>query len=219
MNNWFIKALFPILVITAFAHAEYTTLDVAVAVVKPAEYIQYHNRVIVFDPLHQGYERIKPNAFYTGIDAFWVPALNKSHHSMVLDTELRAGYNFFYNGRDHLTPFIGLGFVRDFVKHDRHTYHRSGVAYGALGFLYDHEFNSVLNLGFNGKLLVGGPIKGRHSYWGAPVAGLDFALPITFRFGHNRHWDYRVEPYALYLYGSHHSQDYWGFRNSLAYRF
>lgn len=186
---------------------------------KEPQYIEYHNRVIVFAPSHQGYERIKPDAFYAGIEAYWAPAVNKGHENSVLDAELRMGYNCFFNGREHFTPFTGVGYVQNFFKEHRHTYHRPGVAYGTIGFLYDHEFNTIFNLGLNAKVLMGGPVSKKRFEWGDFVAGVDVSLPITFRFGYRRHWDYRIEPFNLYLHGSKISQNYFGFRNSIGYRF
>lgn len=202
---------------------------------QPAEtmpnFYEYHNRMAVFDPFHQVYERIQTDAFYVGVEGWWLPTVNHSSEHMrdfIAEAELRMGYNYFYNGRDHVTPFVGVGFFKDFRKEhtdfwgfeDRHHHHRikSGIVYGTFGFLYDHEFNSIFTLGVNLKGIIGGPVNGKH-FWGSPVGGFDIAVPITFRFGPKRHWDIRIEPFNIYLRGSHITRDYFGFRSTVGYRF
>ena len=171
--------------------------------------------MIVFSPFHWGYERIKPDAFYVGVEGYLAPIFT-NEGAVLLDTQLRMGYNFFFNGRDHLTPIAGVGFVRDvFEKH----HDQPGVVYGTVGLLYNHEVNTIFNLGLDVEFLMGGTVGKNRFEWGSPVVGIDVSFPITLRFGHRRHWDYRIEPFNLYLHGPHNSEDYWGFRNSLAYRF
>ncbi len=222
MKYSYLKALLPIFAITIIGHADQYTSEEQKSIQQKIEphFIQYHNRVILFAPAHQGYERIKPNAFYVGVEGYLVGILNKKEdNSLLLDAELRMGYNFFFNGREHITPVVGIGYLEEFFKHHHHTYHKPGIVYGAVGFLYDHEFNTIFNLGFTAKFLIGGPVSEKRFDWGSPVTGADISLPITFRFGHKRHWDYRIEPFNIYLHGSNASQDYWGFRSTLGYRF
>ena len=219
MKNHYLKALLPILSMTTLGYADQAGGNQPVNQKKEPHFIQYHNRAILFAPFHQGYERIKPDAFYVGVEAFLVPVANKDHDNSLLDAELRMGYNFFFNGRDHVTPFAGVGFVEDFFREHHRTHHRPGIVYGTMGFLYDHEFNTIFNLGLNAKVLLGGPVSHKEFDWGSPVVGADVAIPITFRFGRNRHWDYRIEPFNMYLHGSNESQNYFGFRSSLGYRF
>jgi hypothetical protein len=194
---------------TLLSHADQTT---------PEPFIQYHNRMAVFNPSHLTYERIKPNALYAGVEGWIVPVFRKDNLSL-LDTEFRMGYNFFYNGRDHLTPFAGVGFMLALSDHHHHNRRSPDIAYGTLGFLYTHEFNTIFNLGLNLKGLIGGPSSNKHFDWGSPITGLDVALPITFRFGHKRHWDYRIEPFNTYIHAPNASENYFGFRGTVAYRF
>lgn len=200
------------------------------------KFYEYHNRIVVFAPLHQAYERIKTDAIYAGVEAWLVPVFTSghgSHESSLIEAELRMGYNYFYNQRDHVTPFVGVGVVKDFHKEKetfvirqngqtvRHTrkFEKPAVVYGAFGILYDHEFNSVFNLGLHFKGMIGGGKKDKHDNWGNPVGGIDVSLPITFRFGYKRHWDFRLEPFYLYLHGSHVSRNYFGGRSTVGYRF
>ncbi len=186
-------------------------------VTKLTPFYEYHNRIIVFSPLHQGYERIKPDALYWGLEGWFVRSYNKDNN-WLLDGEFRMGYNFLYNKVDHVTPFAGIGYIQDFTRHHHH-HHKPGIVYGTMGFLYDHEFNSVFTLGVNLKGLLGGPDSKKHFNWGSPVGGVDMALPITFRFGRHRHWDLRLEPFTTYLHGSHACAYYMGSRCTIGHRF
>jgi hypothetical protein len=188
-------------------------------------YYEYHNRIAVFCPEHQTYERIKTNAFYTGVEIWGTNTWTTDRgtkYAILGEAELRFGWNYFYNGRDHITPFVGAGVIKDF-KHERIQGHshatKPPVAYGVFGLLYDHEFNSIFNLGFNLRGLVGGQASKTRYDWGSPVGGIDIALPITFRFGYHRHWDIRIELFDIYLRGTHISRNYVGCRSTVGYRF
>ena len=184
---------------------------------KPTQFIQYNNRAVIFTPFHQSYERIKTDAFYAGVEAFLVA--NKKNHTL-LNGELRMGYGFFFNRRDHLIPFAGAGYLQDFFTRHHHLRHNPGIAYGALGFQYTHEFNSVFNLGINAKIFAGSPMSQKHLDWGSSVVGgSELSIPITFRFGRSRHWDFRLEPFNWYLHGTKASRDYRGCIVTLGYRF
>ena len=207
-------------------------------------FIEYNNRQVVFPPWHQAYEHIKPEDFYIGVKAWLTGAFRWAHgahlgvrhwFATIGEIELRGGYNFFYNGRDHFTPFIGGGVFKDYTTysfttwkwdgrghlnfHESHHYRLPVLGYGTMGFLYDHEFNSVFTLGANLKGIIGGGISSQRMRWGSVVVGFDVALPITFRFGHNRHWDIRLEPFDIYLHGSENARNYLGGRSTLGYRF
>jgi hypothetical protein len=216
-----------------FIHADEAFQD------QTPHFYEYHNRMAVFGPTHQVYERTKPDDFYVGVEAWRVLAITNGHYhydflpfGAIAEAELRMGYNFFYNGRDHVTPFAGVGVFKDWTKEEhshyttrsgpfiKHHYKKSelpAVVYGTFGLLYDHEFNSIFTLGFNAKGIIGGPVKNKH--WKAPVFGIDFAIPITFRFGPKRHWDLRIEPFDIYMHGSQIARNYVGFRSTLGYRF
>lgn len=211
---------------------------------KPKQpFIEYNNRISVFYPNHQTYERTKPNAFYVGVEAWEIAAISINSTNdetplfhLLFEAELRFGYNFFYNRKDHITPIIGGGFIKDFtnfhsetlswdsqnpnyVWRNIHSYSLPALGYGTLGFLYNHEFNTIFNLGFNCKGMIGAGGSNSHFNWGSPIIGVDMALPITFRFGYKRHWDFRIEPFYQYLHGSKNSMSYVGFRGTLGYRF
>lgn len=233
MKNGYLKFLVPVmLMMPLLVNADGVVFEVAqsdsnVSVKTESKsnetplFYEYHNRMAVFGPFHQTYERIKTDAFYVGVES-WL--LNIINSDALAETEIRFGYNFFYNGRDHVTPFVGAGVITDFREHHvRHGFYhykrKPPVVYGVFGMLYDHEFNRLFNLGFNVKGLIGGPVKKKTFDWGSPVVGIDVAIPITFRFGYKRHWDFRIEPFYIYLHGSHISQNYFGGRSTIGYRF
>jgi hypothetical protein len=181
-------------------------------------FIEYHNRIAVFDSYHLTYERTKTNSLYAGVEGWLLPVARS--HQAIVEGEFRMGYNFFWNGRDHFTPIAGIGYFQQL--HKRHFCfhkHKPGIVYATFGFLYDHEFTKTFNLGLNVKGLLGGPVSDKHFNWGSPVVGIDVSLPITFRFGYKRRWDVRLEPFDLYLHGSNHSENYFGGRSTIGFRF
>ncbi len=232
MEKGYMKFLVPtMLAMTLMANAddgEIAQSDCQVPVkVEPCEpsYYEYHNRISVFGPLHQTYERIKTDDLYVGVETWLLHTLSTDHgvdDSLIGEAEVRFGYNYFYNGRDHITPFVGVGVIKDYGKEHWSEHNRAikpAVVYGVFGLLYDHEFNTIFNLGLNFKGLIGGPVSSKHHDWGSPVGGIDVAIPVTFRFGHHRHWDIRLEPFDIYLRGSHISRNYFGGRSTIGYRF
>ncbi len=204
-------AFFPFFIADALLHA--APSETTQKTTTP--FIEYHNRMAVFSFNHFVYERIKTDAFYTGVEGWAVPTLN---YNFIVEGEYRAGYNFFWNGRDHLTPIGGVGFFKDFAN-SYYNKAKPGIVYGTFGFLYDHEFTSVFNLGLNVKGIIGGPVAEKWYGWGSPVVGIDTSLPITFRFGHKRQWDARLEPFDIYLHGSNNSMNVVGLRSTIGYRF
>ncbi|MBS0615502.1 MAG: hypothetical protein JSR58_03000 [Verrucomicrobia bacterium] len=201
--------------------------------VQTTPFIEYNNRMFCFSTNQIGYERIKPHSIYAGID-IWYLSMLTSHNfdHLVGEIEFRMGYNFFYNGRDHFTPVGGIGYFQDAgILHSgksngifkfRHfeESHIPGIFYGMGGFLYDHEFNTIFNMGLNLKAMLGGQTGSKkHHSWGSTVYGVDVGVPFTFRFGHRRHWDIRIEPFNVYMHGSQFHRNYFGFRGTVGYRF
>lgn len=217
MKNTCVTAVLTALSLSALAYADQPTTPASQK--SEPQFIEYNNRMVVFNFTHQCYERTQPNALYAGVEGYCLFSVNNGHHGMFLNSQLRFGHNYFWNGRDHLTPLVGIGYAQSFWRHHHHTKHKPGVIYGLIGFNYDHEFNTVVNLGFTGKFLIGGPVSDKHQEWGSYVLGMDVSLPLTFRFGGKRQWDYRFEPFNILLSGPMLTQDYFGFRNTLGYRF
>jgi len=177
---------------------------------------QYDNRFgFSYDRLV--YERTKPKAMYFGVDAWvgmvWNHARHHNHWDAIAEGEIRLGYNLFYNGRDHVTPLVGVGYLYDNVG----RFHHARFAYATAGFLYSHEFNTVFGWGLNLKGLAGqqvGKSEPKKFAW-----GVDVAVPIIFRFSHYRHWDVTLEPYFIYMSFTHRHQGVVGGRGTIGYRF
>jgi hypothetical protein len=176
---------------------------------------QYKNRFgFNFDRLV--YERTDANCMYFGLDV-WASAIfshNRNRHLGALaEAEVRGGYNFFYNGRDHLAPIAGVGYMYNNVG----RFHHAKFAYATAGLLYSHEFNSVFGWGLNLKGLAGQQLanaEAKKFAW-----GIDLSMPIIFRFAHYRHWDVTLEPFYLYMESHHKHQGVLGGRGTIGYRF
>ncbi|NNM43762.1 MAG: hypothetical protein HKM07_05415 [Chlamydiae bacterium] len=189
-------------------------------------FAEYDNRIL-FGIVQFGYERIKPNDVYVGVQGWFLPIIENNNPG-ISEFEVRTGYNFFFNQRDHLTPIAGVGVFKDFHKKhfhssclwEKHSYTKSAVVYGTVGFLYEHEFNNLFALGLNVKGMLGGSTSNEwYKKWRSTVGGIDVSVPITFRFAKGRRWYACIEPFNIYLHGSNISRDYFGFRNTFGYRF
>lgn len=140
----------------------------------------FHNRISVLDPFHLIYERLKKDSIYVGIDSWACYAFSSdnttintfvSNNKPIGELELRLGYNFLFNQKDHFVPIIGLGIFKDWnhetyqiwkIKYESENLDE--IIYGTFGFLYNHDFNRLFNLGFNIKGIIGGPISDKQ--WG-----------------------------------------------------
>jgi len=145
----------------------------------PGRY-HYNNRMTVFNIYHQSYERIQPEALYVGVD-LWITTTfihtnscyRKKHNELISIIgmgEFSMGYNFRFLERNHFTLFLGVGVFGDsskyyysschsktrFKESRRHSFSLPALVYGTSGFKFDHEFNSIFNLGVNFKALMGG---------------------------------------------------------------
>jgi len=222
MKHHRLALLLSILTLSALGYAAQpsSTNDKPADQAKKTPFIEYDNRIL-FLPNHLGYERIKPNAVYAGIESYLLPTFGEEnkYKCTLLDVEFRLGYNFFFRGKDHLTPIAGIGYTQNIWNHHDRKTKKPGILYGLAGFLYLHEFSSKFNLGLNGKFLIGGSLNNRRPNWGSPVMGMDIAIPIIFRLGNCRNWDLCIEPFTMYLHGSHAQEWFGGGRSSLAYRF
>ena len=179
---------------------------------------QYDNRFgFSFDRLV--YERTKTDSMYFGLDGWAALCFSHSRHHnrvwrSVIEGEARLGYNLFFNGRDHLTPVVGGGYMSNSVGNFRRN---ARFAYATAGFLYSHEFNTVFGWGVNLKGLAGQQVS--QHYEKKFAWGVDLCIPLVFRFGHYRHWDATLEPFYLYMESNHRDQGIFGGRGTVAYRF
>ncbi|MGR3912056.1 MAG: hypothetical protein QRY71_01930 [Candidatus Rhabdochlamydia sp.] len=193
---------------------------------------QYEHKVGVGDGRIL-YERTKNEDVYFSTDVFatrFIARINHPHGLHVhvhrypsktsfLDAEVKLGYNFLRDGKDHFTPFGGVGFMNANMGVFKHA----KFAYASTGFKYLHELNSVFGWGFNLKGFVGQQIakkKDSKKLEAKKVGfGADMGIPLCFRFAKNRHWDITVEPYYLYLESNHEHASSVGSKLTLAHRF
>jgi hypothetical protein len=204
----------------------------------------YPNRMVVFNLYYLSYEHIEPDSVYVGL-SYWksYPLIAHTPHrhlpiGKISNGEFDLGYHFYYLSKDHFTPLVGIGVFNDstktrivYTERTSHTnglpktttvvshknVHLSPIAYGTVGFLYEHEFNNRVSLGFNLRGMVGRPTK--HKHWGSRVIGYHLDVPLTLRLGKTRHWDLRLDPFYINLEGQRFTQEYFGFNNSIGYRF
>ena len=180
--------------------------------------IQYNNRISIV-PTHPCYERIKPNALYVGIEGYVLDFVHPKKVHCFLDAEFRMGYNFLFSGKEHLTPFLGIGYFEEFNVCHWEIENIRGIIYGTMGVLYEHEFNRTFSLGLNSKLILGGSVFNELEHKGSFVVGVDTAIPLTFRMGKKKNWDFRLEPFNLYLHQSKCDQVLYGLRSTVGYSF
>jgi hypothetical protein len=226
MKNRYLTLVAVLLALITLGHADEAILEKVFKKEKTGTLpppLQYHNRAMLFTPAHIGYERIKLNDTYWGIEAFESPVFNKHKKKSFANAELRVGHNFIYSGANFFTPFLmvgcaGANSTRHFFDID-YRFKEWGVVYGGAGFLYTRQFDPIFNLGLNAKLLLGGSVHQKHKKLGSPTIGTDIAIPFTFRFGRHQRWDFRLEPFFFGLYGQKGSVGYLGWRNSLGLRF
>ena len=119
-------------------------------------FIEYHNRIAVFNSYHLAYERTKTNSLYAGVEGWLLPVARS--HQAIVEGEFRMGYNFFWNGRDHFTPIAGIGYFQQLRKrHFCFHKHTPGIVYATFGFsLRPPSSPRRFNLGLNVKGLLGG---------------------------------------------------------------
>jgi hypothetical protein len=190
-----------------------------------------------FAGLNLGYEHIKPENLYAGIDflyAFSADDLKASyhHHSVSWDKadkgfghlELRVGYAFAPHNWIAI-PFLGMGTYNVYnIDHHDHQGFKQAIPYVAAGVRSEYVFRDRFHLGINAKLLrsiganqefryKGGKATTHDNMWGAEIG-----VPFVWNIDCQKRWDIQVEPYFLTLDFSQ-VQNIYGARVLAAYRF
>jgi hypothetical protein len=193
--------------------------------------------MVVFNTGHIGYEFMPNNDLYIGVDTLVTEMYNTTtkRSAVPASLEVRFGRSYFLDGQHHIRPILGGGIARDLKVVDFLDYSNEfhqwvkldelkhpTLAYGFLGVMLEHEFNSRLALGLNVKALIGGVVgkcdRQQREYFNVKsiyYAG-DISLPFTIRMGSARNWDLRLEPFALVM---NDGNRYIGHRSAIAYRF
>lgn len=184
---------------------------------QPAEEVvipAYEHR-INFDLLRLGYEHIKPDAFYVGVECWYLFGFNSHGFRPVLgEAEARLGYNFSLNPSNTITPYIAGGYFRSFGSGKKQE-----IVYPSLGFRYEHIFGTTFNLGLNLEGMLGSSLDNKQTSWGDPIWGVDAGLPFTWRFTKKRNWDVRLEPFFTGWFGKNTEGLFGGLRGAIGYRF
>jgi hypothetical protein len=99
---------------------------------------------------------------------------------------------------------------------ESHTYKYPYIFHGLVGFMAEYDLMKSVTVGLNVKGLMG-------KVWGSAQKdlrdlsyGLHATIPVTFHFGKDMNWDFRMEPLAILL------KDYSNFiggKAGLGYRF
>ena len=185
--------------------------------------------------LRLGYEYLKPDAFYFGIDLMLAGGSHGFHESFkghhipqgngrtgFGNFELRFGYtcstiNWL------VTPYLCLGSYA-FGSGSRHHHFDGGMSYLGSGLHSRYEVSQIFNLGVNAKIFastytderfrfLGIKQTNHHGLWGGEVS-----LPLIWRIGSHRRWDIQLEPYFLKLDFSE-VQNVYGSRFLFGYHF
>lgn len=231
MKNLFLKALVPFMSLTTFLVAAEGS-----EAFKPA-CPQYDHRMTVFHPAHIGYEYLPNDDLYLGVEVVGTEVYNVKTKGSAIPAflEVRGGRSYFYNGQDHIRPFIGGMLGKDLKTRKVTQYAREFgqfvdlceiecplLAFGFVGCTVEREFNSRLSLGLTAKAMIGGPVQKSSKYqeytYGLRdiLYGADLSMPFTIRLGEARNWDIRLEPFAVVMNGN---VRYLGHRSAIAYRF
>lgn len=172
----------------------------------------YDNRLALF-PNFFSYDNIKKESLYYALEGFY-----NLIGSQCAQTELRIGYNMVVGDNDYFCPYLCGGWLKSF-KNDvikNNFLNRANIFFGGLGLCYDHEILSIFHVGFRSELLIGSSIKkSTHCF----TYGFEGRLPITFYFGHKGKYDFRLEPFAIFLSTNNGSSDLWGLIANFGYKF
>jgi hypothetical protein len=120
-----------------------------------AAILQSHEHKINFGLLNIGYERVKSDSLYTGVDMKVASILqtkesNKNNLDIFMNGEIRLGYNYQMALNDHVTGYGGVGFsLFSFEKQEGKL---KNWNYGTLGVKYLHQFGETFEMGVHMKL-------------------------------------------------------------------
>ncbi|HEY5235290.1 MAG TPA: hypothetical protein VIJ14_03855 [Rhabdochlamydiaceae bacterium] len=171
---------------------------------------------INFNLLRLGYEHIKLDAYYVGVECWYVLGFNSQDDLKPIlgEAEARIGYNFSLNASNVFTPIVGCGYFKSFQSDKRQD-----IVFSSMGFRYEYVIGPIFSLGLNLEGMLGYSQDNRHPSWGNPIWGVDAGLPFTWRFAKTRRWDFRFEPFFTKWYGQNTEVFFVGARSALGYRF
>jgi hypothetical protein len=185
--------------------------------------------------LRLGYEYLKPEAFYFGIDVLSAGANHGFHESFkgrqIPQSNDLTGFGFFELRFGYtlaptkwlLTPFLCLGGY-GFRSGSHHHHFDDGFSYFGGGIHSRYEISQIFNAGLNFKIFgsfdtdekfrfLGIKKSNHHGQWGGEIG-----LPLIWYVGSHKRWDIQLEPYFLKLDFSE-VQNIYGLRLLFGYHF
>lgn len=172
----------------------------------------YENRVALF-PNFLTYEKIANASLYYSFEGFY-----NIIGSRCAQIETRIGYNMNFKNNDYFCPYVAGGWLKSFHSTcaKNNTLDQLSLFFGGLGLCYDHEILSIFHIGFRSEILLGSSVKAKKDHL---TYGFEGRVPLTFYFGHKGKYDFRLEPFAIFLSNNNTSCDLWGLILSLGYKF
>lgn len=182
-----------------------------------------------------GYEYLKPDAFYFGIDILVAGANHGFHESFkgggfpqsdgrtgFGNLELRFGYTI-STPRWLTTPFLCIG-ENSFGSGSDHHHFDESISYLGGGVRSRYELSKSFNLGVNFKIFSSMYREEKWRFlrlkrvthnglWGGEIG-----IPLIWRVGSKKRWDIQLEPYFLKLTFVE-VQNIYGTRLIFGYRF
>lgn len=116
-----------------------------------------HEHRINFGFLNFGYERIKPDSIYTGLDVkmtsvLYSDAKKKEPLDYFVNSELRMGYNHALSQKDQIIPYLATGFSVFSLQNKVDKV--KNWTYASIGVKYFHQFGAVFEMGIHIKEYV-----------------------------------------------------------------
>jgi hypothetical protein len=192
-----------------------------------------HEHRVNFGLLNLGYERIKSDSVYVGIDVnhntFWNSkgkADNTYRLDHFLNGEIRVGYNFFLSPVDSLTPYVSIGHtIYTLEKAHGNT---KNLSLGSGGIKYLHRFGETFEMGIHVKGCLGFSQKRYlldEEKRSLVIIDVDdsiwlpeFGIPMNWHVGQNKNWEIQFEPYYVQIPNIERTHVL-GSRLALGYRF
>ncbi len=188
-----------------------------------------------FMGLRLGYEYLKPNAFYFGIDLMGAAGIHGFHETFkrfhvprnhgttgFVNFELRFGYTLMTDRWLATSYFCNGAYVYGNGCHDH--YIDGGMSYLGGGVRSLYEVSRAFNVGLNAKIFASIYTNDKfkflrikrsnhHGQWGG-----ELGVPLIWYPGSHKRWDIQLEPYFLKLDFSQ-VQNIYGLRLLFGYHF
>lgn len=162
----------------------------------------------VFGGLRVGYDGLKPQAFYFGMDGL-IAAGERSHRHwkaehtpLFANIEQRYGYTFQSPifAKSTITPFAGMGWYYMGNKSEASV----NWFYGAAGLKMNQRFSENFDIGFNLKAMYAFAERLKTNWYHSSFElknhwGYEVGLPLTLHVGESKKWDLQFQPYLIKL--------------------